>query len=280
MRKLYQDYENAKSDDERAKIKEKLNGFSEIMGKLSGKRKNTSCARGPCAFYKQFYIYEGQEQFRGEASRFEELRLSSAFWSRAAMDGRGSLTPSTIKRKVKVGKRRFGKKINSWGKYASILEGDTSPIKVQKKRISRNFERAQKIYREGPYKGLSWWCKSTNTESCAKKRRRREQIFQRKMQRLGGILQREQSRLKRYEGLAEQYQLRREYEREQYGLDEDEFLDDEEYYINDQYNFPGFNRPYQQPGPYAPYRYNMGQPSGPLGPYDFGGVTPPFMPRW
>ena len=266
IEKLHEDYENARSDQERERIREKLNGFSQIMEKLSEKRKSASCKRGPCAFYRQFYIHEGQEQFRREASIFEDLRLSSAFWSRASIDGRGSMSPSTIRRKVKVGKRKFARRTDSWGRDASILEGDTSPIRSQRKRIGKSLEKAQKLYRKGPYEGLSWWCKSANTEACIKKRRKREQMFQKRMQSLGRKIQRGQSRLMRYEGLAEQYQLRREYEREQDGWNEGEYFDDEVDYYSEQFNFPGFDsgNSYQQ-GPYAPYRYNMGYP--PMEPY-------------
>ena len=275
IERLYEDYENAKSDMERESIKDRLNEFSQIIGRFSDRRKDASCRRGPCAFYKQFYIYEGQEQFARESSRFENLRLSSAFWSRSSKDGRGALSPSTIRRKVKVGNRKFAKKINAWGRDASVLEGDKSPIRFQQKRIGRSMERAQKVYEEGPYKGLSWWCKSANTQACAKKRRQRERNFQRRMQRFGQSIQRDQSRLMHYEGLAEQYQLRREYEMEQYGFNEDGYFDDEDYYL-DQYHFPGFEQGGYQ-GPYAPSNYDMYPPGG--SPYNLG-PPPPMGPGW
>ena len=282
IEKLHEDYENARSDEARERIKEKIDGFSQIIGKFSDKRRNASCERGPCAFFRQFYIYEGQEQFGREASRFENLRLSSEFWSRSSKNGRGALSPSTIKRKVKVGNRKFAKKLNAWGRDASLLEGDIAPIRFQKKRIGKNMERAQKLYQKGPYDGLSWWCKSANTQACAKKRIKREQDFRKKMQRLGQTIQREQSRLMHYEGLAEQYQSRREYEREQYGFEEDEYFYGEDDYSN-QYDFPGFgsNSPYQ--GPYDPSNYNLGPPP-PYGsmPYDMGPppMYSPMGPSW
>ena len=262
IEKLHEDYKNARSDQERERINDKLEGLSEIMGRLSDKRKGASCNRGPCAFYRQFYVYEGQEQFRRDASNFENLRLSSAFWSRTSKGVRGSLGPTSAGRKVKVGMRKFARKTDAWGRDASILEGDASPIRAKQRRIGRSFEKAQKLYQEGPYKNLSWWCKSVNTEACAKKRRRREQIFQRKMQRLGRSIQKNQSQLGRYEELFGQYQLRMEYEREQYGWGgEDESWEDGDYYL-DQYHFPGFGAdPYASPyppGPYEPSQYNFG----------------------
>ena len=270
IEKLHKDYENARSDEERERIDERLSAVSEIMGRFSERRQDTSCRRGPCAFYRQFYIYEGQEQFRRDASKFEELRLSSVYWSRSSKSGRGYLSPSSADRKVKVGMRRFDNRVDGWGDHASVLEGDSAPILAQQSRIRSINERAQKRFEQGPYKGLSFWCRGANTKNCYEQRRRRERIFQRRMQGYGQSLQRNQSLLLRYQELADQYQMRRDYEMEQDGLGEDSYYyDDLEYYPGD-YSFPGFQDPHQyQGGPYAP--------SG----YDFGpSPDPPGYPSW
>ena len=259
--RLHEAYKNAASDEERDRIDERLRGLSEIMGKLSERRRDQACRRGPCAFYKQFYIYEGQEQFRKEASNFEEMRLSSVYWGRSSKNVRRPLSPSSARRKVTVGMRKFNRRVDAWGDDASVFEGDSSPIRAQMSRIRNINQRAQKRYEQGPYKGLSFWCRGANTKSCHDQRKRRERIFKRRMDGYGQALQRSQTRLMHYQELAEQYQLRRDYEMEQYyGTGEDDYYGgDSGYYPND-YNFPGFQDqdPYNQyQGPYAPSGYDL-----------------------
>ena len=279
IEKLHKDLENARSEKQREHIKERLSRLSEVMGDFAEGRKNKSCERQrPCAFFKHFYIYGGKERFKKYASEYEGMRLSSHHWSKS------SKSPSSVQRRIKTGQRRFDRKASSWGREAAVLEGSKAPIYSQQKRIQKNFEKAQKIYREGPYKNLGWWCRGANTQSCAKKRRRLEQNFRARMQRMGSVMQKDQSRLSRYEKLADQYQLRREWEREQDGWGEEEydFFGGDEYSSGDDYHFPGFGGSrYQQQyqgGPYDPSMFNMGglPPLGPGGPPPFQ----PMGPRW
>ena len=288
IEKLHGDYENATSDKDRERIEERLSGLSDIMGKFAEEgRKNESCGRQrACAFFKQFYIFEGQDRFKKDASNYEETRLSSLHWSKSSMGGRGSLSPSSVQLKMSVDKRRFASKTRSWESEAAVLEGSRRPIDYQQKKISKSYQKAQEIYREGPYKGLSWWCRSSNTQACARKRMRLEQRFQRRMQGIGRSIQRGESQLSRYGELAEQYQLRREYEREQYGWDDDgyDYFEDD-YYMGDDYNFPGFGPENHQPqGPYDPSYYNnpsrynmrLGAPMGGPAP----SAPAPMGPGW
>ena len=291
IQKLDEDYDKSRSGEERDRIEKKLEKFSEMMEKFSEGRKDESCRKMPCSFYKQFYIYEGKEHFRRDAAKFEGLRLASSYWGKSSKGDQDqnvrrsqrSLDPSSVLRKINVGMRKFKKRTNRWGREASVIEGDKAPIMAEKRRVSKAMERVQETYREGPYKGLSWWCQGANTKNCHKKRRRAEQMFRGKMQRWGLSIMRGQSQLSRYEELADQYRLRQEYEREQNGLGEEyDYYGDESYY-GDDYFFPGFGNPggnNQFQGPYDPSYYNL-NPQG--SPYDLG--SPPLQPmpmgpRW
>ena len=277
IRKLHEDYENARERKDEELIEERLSKLTGIMGSFSEGKTDKSCKKMPCAFYRQFYVYEGKERFKKDNSKFEQLRLSSAYWSKSSVGGdRGSLSLSSVQRKINVGMRRHNRRMSSWRREASVVEGDMSPLRAQKKRIEKGMEKAQETYREGPYKGLSWWCRGANTKACLKKRRERERSFQRRMRRLGQSLERDQSRLMRYEGLAEQYRLRQEYEREQDGLGEEYDFFGDEYYYGDDYSFPGFGPGNQFQGPYDPSFYNM-SPGGPSS-YDHFSTPPRYAP--
>ena len=123
IEKLHEEYDNARSENERVQIEERLDKLSEIMGGFSEGKKDESCRKMPCGFYKQFYIYEGKERFKKDGEKFEKLRLSSAHWSKSSKGGRGSLSIPSVHRKIKVGMRRFNRRAKSWkGKRPFLKE--------------------------------------------------------------------------------------------------------------------------------------------------------------